>query len=161
MKIARYWEKQTAKGSDRGGKYIEATCWGWSANDVNEARQRAGESAKRLLSLLISGDLAALPHGYGYDQRPPREEIIDEIADSGGETHATVTRNSYGCLVLNTRDLMFIDVDFPYRPPTVPLPRFVRKLLGQPDPPNDDQIDDRSDVSLEQIGCLIGGNPQR
>ncbi len=136
MKIARYWEKQTLSESSPDGQTMKATCWGWSATDVEQARQRARESARRVLSFLTNGEFVDVPNHYGYDERPPREEIIDEFADDNQETTATVTRNSYGCLILNTSELMFIDVDFPRRSATIAMPRFLRKLLRQTEPPS-------------------------
>jgi hypothetical protein len=50
---------------------------------------------------------------YGYADRPLREPVLREIRDSAGEISAVVTRNSYGCHVLNTVQAMFVDVDLP------------------------------------------------
>jgi len=43
-----------------------------------------------------------------------------------------VTRNSYGCLVLNTRDLAFVDADIPRPQPKLAdmLPGFLKRLFG-------------------------------
>jgi len=51
-------------------------------------------------------------YGYG-DGRPLREEVVREFRAAEGTLRAAVTRNSYGCLVLNTADLLFVDVDAP------------------------------------------------
>jgi hypothetical protein len=45
----------------------------------------------------------------GY-QRFEREDVVQVISD-GNEILATITRNFYGCLVLNTQSVMFVDVD--------------------------------------------------
>ena len=50
---------------------------------------------------------------YGYPGRPMREEILREFRAPNGAVHGIVTRNSYGCVVLNTANLMFVDVDAP------------------------------------------------
>ena len=139
MKIARYWEKETASKANARGHVMQATGWGWSETAADEARQRAKETAQRVLSFLIQGEFIDAPHEYGYDERPPREEIIDEFTDHADETNAIVTRNSYGCLVLNTRDLVFIDIDFPNRRPPIPMPAFLRKLLGKTEPASIEQ----------------------
>ncbi len=131
MHVPRYWEKETTAATSPRGHRVEAGCWGWSEHSREEARRRALASAKRLAARLV-GD-GELPNHYGYDERLPREEILDEFTDDAGETQAIVTRNAYGSLILNTRDLMFIDVDFPSSRPNL-LPQFVLKLLGKTPP---------------------------
>ncbi len=48
-----------------------------------------------------------------YLDRPMREPVLREVKKDNGELAAVVTRNSYGCLVLNTARVMFVDVDLP------------------------------------------------
>ncbi len=121
MQIPRFWEKQTVEGVDARGNQVSAGGWGWSATSVDEARSRARASARRVLNWLIGGDSAGQPPDhYGYDERLPREEIIDEYNDESGAPHAFISRNAYGALILNTRDLMFIDIDLPPQPPPSP-----------------------------------------
>ena len=50
---------------------------------------------------------------YAYADRPLREPVLQEIRTAAGELSAVVTRNSYGCHVLNTARALFVDVDFP------------------------------------------------
>ncbi len=52
------------------------------------------------------------PRAYAYGDRPLREEIVRSVAGDG-ERAAVVTRNSFGCLVLNTAGVLFVDVDLP------------------------------------------------
>jgi hypothetical protein len=54
--------------------------------------------------------------GY-YPNRPGRELVLEEIKNAAGELLAVVTRNSYGCRVLNTARVMFVDVDLAARRP--------------------------------------------
>ena len=54
-----------------------------------------------------------LSHGYAYAERPLREEIVEELRTPRGEFVGVVTRNSYGSLVLNASQAMFVDVDLP------------------------------------------------
>ena len=138
MHVPRFWEKETTTASGQDGRQVEAGCWGWSENSPEEARNRALSAAKRLATHLLGG--ADLPNHYGYDERLPREEIIDEFEDDQGRTHAIVTRNAYGSLILNTRDLMFIDIDFPPGHSNNPLPAFLMKLLGQSAPKNAEEV---------------------
>jgi len=39
--------------------------------------------------------------------------VLREFRASEGTLRAAITRNSYGCLVLNTADMLFVDVDAP------------------------------------------------
>ena len=52
-------------------------------------------------------------HGGYYPNRPFREPVLQGIKNDAGEVAAIITRNSYGCLVLNTACVMFVDVDLP------------------------------------------------
>ncbi|RMF92214.1 MAG: hypothetical protein D6741_15170, partial [Planctomycetota bacterium] len=70
-----------------------------------------------------------------YPDRPPREEIVREIAGPSG-TDAIVTRNSYGALILCTADLMFVDVDLPEVPPAPKTGWLSRFFKGKDLPQN-------------------------
>jgi hypothetical protein len=129
MKIARYWAKGEAEGRMASGKIIPLKVWGWSESSLDEARQRAREAAARAAHRLETRRY--LPHSYGYVDRPPREEIVREIADASGAVVATVTRNSYGALVLNAAQLMFIDVDVPPETASARLVRKIQSWLGR------------------------------
>ena len=50
---------------------------------------------------------------YGYPDRPMREEVLRAFRDADGKLKAAVSRNSYGCLVLNTAAALFVDIDSP------------------------------------------------
>ena len=41
------------------------------------------------------------------------EPVLRDWKDEQGGLTAAITRNSYGCLVLNTAQIMFVDVDAP------------------------------------------------
>jgi hypothetical protein len=148
MKIARHWIRETARTLDAKGREVYASAWGWSETNVDEARRRALESAKRVVDWLRDhADLPAPPKSaqYAYcTDRPPREEIVEELRDAAGATSALITRNSYGSLVLNCRDLAFVDVDVP--PSAM---ASVRRLLGslfgkrQPGPSTEDGVLER------------------
>jgi hypothetical protein len=99
----------------------------------------ADKAARQLADRLRRGDFPERHHGY-YPGRPFREPVLREIKNEAGEVAAAVTRNSYGCLVLNTSRVMFVDVDLPE-------PKrsggFLKRLFGKPettpavDPAND------------------------
>ncbi len=75
---------------------------------MDEAQRRAREAAERVAAAIARGD--KMPVGYGYADRPMREEIVQEVRN-GDELVAAITRNAYGALVLNTSRVMFADVD--------------------------------------------------
>jgi hypothetical protein len=91
------------------GKEGSFSAWGWSDSSLDEARSRAGESARRAAAHLARDEAAG--RRYAYGERPLREPVLGEIEAPSGEIDAVVTRNSYGALVLNTARVMFIDVD--------------------------------------------------
>ena len=88
------------------------SCWRWSANNVAEAQSLADQAAQQLADRFAHGDFPPKHGGY-YPNRPFREPVIQQIKNDAGEVSAVITRNSYGCLVLNTARVMFVDVDLP------------------------------------------------
>jgi hypothetical protein len=134
MRVPRHWVRETVEAKDSRGEIHRGEAWGWSETDVEEAKQRARTSAERVADWLVRGGRDPEPprtaqYLYNLD-RPPREEIVQELHDAAGETTALITRNVYGALVLNTRDLMFIDVDFPPRRE----PGMLERLFGKATP---------------------------
>jgi hypothetical protein len=104
MHFPKYWT--TAHDKD-------LVAWGWSDNNLAEAQGRATERLLRIKDWL-RGRKTPLQQRYGYgDDRPLCEEVLREFQAPEGTLRAAITRNRYGCLVLNTADLMFVDVDAP------------------------------------------------
>jgi hypothetical protein len=138
MRIPRHWVREAVEAKDSRGEVHRGEAWGWSESDVEEAKQRARTSAERVADWLVRGGRDPVPsrsaeYLYNLD-RPPREEIVQELHDAAGETTALITRNIYGALVLNTRDLMFIDVDFPPSPAATA--GLLTRLFGTSAPPS-------------------------
>lgn len=130
MKIARFWVKETTSAVNKRGQRVEVTRWHWSATSRDEARQRAAEAVRETARRIAAGEPWPSNDEY-YPDRPPREEIIEEIHDKQDTLIATLTRNSYGALVLNAQHLMFIDVDLPERRPPSMLVRVIDRLFGR------------------------------
>jgi hypothetical protein len=134
MKIPRYWSKATYPTTGPDGRPGRAACWRWSDVSVEEAARLAGQRAAELAARLQSGQPL---DRYAYSDRPLREEIVQEVKD-GEQTLALVTRNSYGALVLNAAQAMFVDVDFPKQPPAsvggLLGKLFGKKMAPAPDP---------------------------
>jgi len=103
MNFPQFWAK---------GGHDHFTCWPWSNHSVAEARTLANEAARKLAERFASkGGLSN--DRYGYANRPMREPVLREFKDATGNMIAAITRNSHGCLVLNTARAMFVDVDLP------------------------------------------------
>jgi len=105
-------------------------CWRWSFKSMAEAEELASRALEQLMARIKSGDIPRGTHGGYYPNRPFREQIIRELKDPAGQTSAVITRNSYGCLVLNTARAMFVDIDLPE--PKKP-GGFFKKLFGKPE----------------------------
>jgi hypothetical protein len=128
VNIPLYWVRATGQVPGPAGRRFDLTAWGWSSVGRAEAEQKAHERLASLAQRVQQG--LEVPRGYGYGDRPLREEILREVKNREGELTGIVTRNSYGSLVLNTRDAMFVDVDLP-KPPTVGI---LARLLGKAKP---------------------------
>jgi len=112
------------------GKSGDFFCWRWSAQSIAEAQSLANQAAQQLADRFRAGNYPPKHGGY-YPNRPFREEVMQEIKNDAGETAAVVTRNSYGCLVLNTARVMFVDIDLPEPKPSGGL---FSRLFGKPKP---------------------------
>ena len=116
MQFFKYWA--IADGSVRSskGEQITRTAYGFSNQSLEDALRVANERATAAARGFGSGqprsDLAS------YYSAAVREEIVEEFTD---EHHRStiISRNSYGCLVLNTPDLFFADVDLPPAKPAL------------------------------------------
>ena len=113
-------------------------CWRWSSNSIAEAETLAAQALEQLMARIKSGDIPKSTDGGYYPNRPFREQIMREIKNAAGETAAVITRNSYGCLVLNTARVMFVDIDLPEAKKSGGL---FSRLFGKPEttPPNNAQ----------------------
>jgi len=109
MRIPKYWTQASHTGNDSQGKELTFSAYGWSFENMDDARGNAVSRARRIFDRLVNG---ARPDEYDYLDRPLREEITDTV-QHGGNVIAHVTRNRYGALVLNTASVLFVDIDFP------------------------------------------------
>jgi hypothetical protein len=142
MRIARHWVRETAVAVDKQGREHRAAAWGWSAEAPQEAAAGALASAERVAKWLAGGAQLSTPkrsweYQYSAD-RPQREEIVHEFHDVDDQVAAYISRNLYGALVLNTRDLMFIDIDLE-PPPSGPVAWLSKWLSGTAAQKGDEQ----------------------
>ncbi len=134
-RFPQYW----ARGSS--GHIL---CWGWSQVDMGSAQavadRRAGELAKRSLEDLRRSDRC---WAY-YPERPVRELILGQVTASDLSLLGLVTRNSYGCEILNARRAMFVDIDRPESPKNRPglLARLFRRRPPEADASSDPWLDE-------------------
>ena len=146
MRIPRFWSKQRTD-INLGGFTTPREVWGWSLSSVEDAANRARELLARITKHLQDGTFDS----YDYISNPPREEIVREFG-AADDPAAIITRNAYGSLVLNTRDLVFVDVDCPEEPATIK--GFLKSLLGKAK-----SVSNSSDETLMKIGFWVGENP--
>lgn len=118
MNFPQFWAK---------GGSGDCMVWRWSARSLEEAQALASQAAQQLADRVRSDGFPPRHGGY-YPDRPFREQIMQEIKNGSGEATAVVTRNSYGCLVLNTARVMFVDIDLPEPEP----PGLFKRLFGKP-----------------------------
>lgn len=105
MKFYRHWIKCTRDiplpGTD--GKMFPMSVYGHSNISLEDAKA----SGQRLLDAFAKRIVSQLsPWEYDRDDRPIREETLLELSSRN-----IVTRNRYGAEVLNSTQLVFIDVD--------------------------------------------------
>lgn len=141
MNFPQFW----ARGSS--GNFFT---WRWSSTSLTEAQSLANEAAQQLMERFKSGVYPPKGGGY-YPNRPFREQIMQQVKAGDGTTAAVVTRNSYGCLVLNTARVMFVDIDFPE--PRAPRRGLFSLLFGKkpeptPPPPSNAQNDALAKIEL-------------
>ncbi len=122
MNFPQFW----ARG--QSGDFIS---WRWSSNSKEDAQKSADETARQVAERFKRGELFERHQGY-YPGRPFRERIIREVRNGAGDVLGLITRNSYGCLVLNTARVMFVDVDLP-EPRKSRGGGFFSKLFGKPE----------------------------
>lgn len=82
--------------------------WGWSERSADDARA----VAERRVATLVEAIRAGTAKG-SYGWVPPREEVMHEDVAPDGAVLGVVTRNHYGCEVLNTDRFLIADVDVP------------------------------------------------
>ena len=109
MQFYKFWTKAELPATgNTGGFKIE--CWGFSNESLEDAFRVAEGRATSVASAIVDGKFSAA--GYYEEERPFREEVIEEFTDAGQQV-AIISRNNYGVLVLNTPIVFFADVDKP------------------------------------------------
>jgi hypothetical protein len=109
MNFPRFWAKGRHESTQARRRPVAFECWRWSDTSLADAQTLAQAAARKVTEAFAQ--TGRLPHRYAYADRPLREPVLRELRNGAGELAGVITRNSYGCLVLNTARVMFIDVD--------------------------------------------------
>ena len=109
MKLARYWSRGEGEATGPDGERVRVVARGWSDENIDSARARARDIARRVAERLLSHP--GQRNQYQYGDRPLPEPVTREFRAGGDRPLAVVTRNAYGALVLNADQLMFVDID--------------------------------------------------
>lgn len=113
MRIPHYWACVYYERRISRDVRLPCACWGWSDVSQDAARSHAQErikQAQRNAEWRLSG---ASNNEYDlYLSTPLREPVSERIYCEDTEI-AAITRNRYGSLVLNTAQVLFVDVDLP------------------------------------------------
>lgn len=111
MEFYRYWTAVEETFEDAEGKQRLRRAYGYSNEDLAHALEVAQERASHFVNHPDLRGTRRTDEYYPTD-RAIREQIIEEFHD-GDQRMVVISRNSYGCLVLNTPDVFFADVDLP------------------------------------------------
>ena len=148
MKIPRHWVPGEIDVTNQEGQPRHFRCWGWSDTSPDEARRRGEERAQRAAERWLRGEA---PQRYGYADGPLREEILEEMSASGSGPAALITRNFYGCRVLNTAQAMFVDIDRPAEASGGGLIRGLKSLFGKQTPSREQQWEAETIARVEAL----------
>ena len=109
MYFPKYWAKGSHTGPTHDGRQITIEAYGWSSESHEDARARGDERAKKVIEKGFSSKKSG---DYEYGTAPFREEVTDSLRVNDTDV-AIISRNRYGALVLNSAQVMFVDIDTP------------------------------------------------
>lgn len=127
-----YSEEEEAGNSNT---FVTRTVIRTSTESQADADARALAAAKALVQGIIAGEIDPQGDRYEYEVGKITEPVYDEVFYKAPEVEQTlvarITINSYGALIINSPQVMFIDVDTgadPGQNPTSPVVTEVRAL---------------------------------
>ncbi|MGL4609461.1 MAG: hypothetical protein ACRCYY_07215 [Trueperaceae bacterium] len=112
MNIPRFWAK-AEQHVTIGQQRYHFVAWKGSDEGLEAARRFAATALAERIARKERGESLGQ---YPKNGLPLREEIIEELQDVKQQRIAVITRNAAGCLVLNTSNVMFVDVDIENAP---------------------------------------------
>lgn len=136
MEFYKYWTATKKSFVDHQGTDQVRTIFGYSNDGLDDALRVARDRARRFSDAWSRREKDSTLDYYPTDSAI-REEIIQEFSEAEGPI-AVISRNSYGCRVLNTPDVFFADVDIPLpgclgwlTAKFQRLPNFEQQLIGK------------------------------
>jgi len=85
---------------------------------VDDAARQASDRARIISDRFANNSLEPRHPDYGYGSGALREEVVRELLHEGDELSAALTRNQLGCLILNSSEALFVDIDLPESKPS-------------------------------------------
>ena len=149
MRFPRHWARGSAEARGADGDVVSASCWRSSDISVADALAVATDAARRVARRIVEGGDRA--DRYAYGDQPLREEVLEPI---GSLDRAVITRNAYGCRVLNAARVLFVDVDFPEPRAGAALARGLRRLFRR-----DAGADPAETAALARIAAWLASRP--
>ena len=138
MYFPKFWNRGTGKADG-----VQVEVWGWSDSSEEDAANRAVSRAQRVAESIARGERGK---GYLYGTNPLREAVLDQL-DFG-----VVSRNGYGCEVLNTKSVLFCDIDLDDKPPA--LIGMLSQLFGRKAAPSPEQ------QAMEKVRNWVEAHPE-
>lgn len=165
MNIPRYW-KQVCKQVDGievtghssfCNKAGQATiyAWGYSDISIDEALIRANARVDEIVEAMQDGENSE----FYYPLNALHEDIVYTL--KGTNSDAVITRNRYFAQVLNSADMMFVDIDVP--DDNLKKPSIWQRLLGrsqQVELQNQAIIEQRIEQALDRVVQYAANHPQ-
>jgi hypothetical protein len=146
MKRARYWTRAQAEFPGPNDEPLQISARGWSDESLHSARNKALEIACRVAERIRVGFVKQARYPYG--ERPLPEPVIQEFSG------AVLTRNAYGALVLNTDQMMFVDVD--RKAARSRFGGMLSSLFGKSTPAPDPVLDELAQITrLHNLGVRL------
>ena len=112
MQFYKFWSKSSHHSSSGRLGNFNVSCFGYSNESLEDALKVAEQRAEKVASVMANGP--QMGGGYYASSHAFREPIIEQFNEDE-KTIAIISRNHYGCLVLNTPNVFFADVDKPIR----------------------------------------------
>lgn len=147
MLIPKFWAK---------ANYNDQIAWGWSNISEKDALDRAFKRAKEAASRFLSGESNRDKNEQYYFSAPFREEEITSSLIRDISESFKITRNRYGALVLNSTDLMILDIDV--EQPLEKRPSIIELLTGSLRKKNKLQLDQNESATYNRIINWINNN---
>lgn len=111
MQLYSYWARATSTTPNTDGTPFSLIAYAGSNNSPADAHTRAEQLANERAARLLADENISHPDEYPAEGVPLREHLVRRLPDGQGGPLAALTRNHYGCLVLNTTRFMILDVD--------------------------------------------------